>query len=380
MTHKKKLLLSALLPFFYSNAIAIEPAELDFDGIVVIPEVSIGGTYDDNYLATDDPEGSKVINITPSVKIQIPGKNYQYEMSYILDHQKYLEDGAENLTSHFLDLSADYELDIRNRFALTGNVAKTEIAADAFTDGELNAFTEKKAGIGYTYGAIDATGNIELGVSKGSNRSDNGFNEDQDRDFTRLDAGFIYKYSDKTKLTLEINTAQYDYTTNDGLDGNNIAYFIGSRWDITSKTTGFARLGKEFKDFKDSERDKTDLSIWELSFNWSPKTYSTFTFLTKQRIEEGLYGADFTDSLTNFVRWNHDWSRGYKTFIALNNINEDFSTDRKDVSNSITAGLTYEAKRWLDLSINLQRSSRNSNIDTNDFNRNIINLNADISL
>lgn len=378
-TYKKVLSAVFLLSSSYS-AHSLEPAEIDVDGILITPTIEIAGYTDDNYLATEDAESSSIIGIAPSVSIAIPGDKSLVEIDYTLDHQIYNASGAENLTNHYFDVGGNWELDVRNKLALNANVTKTELAANAFTAGELNAFTETSVGAGYTYGAPSATGNIEVGLSTGTNRSDNGENLGRERNFVNYRAALLYKVTDKTRLTAEVNGAKYHYIESDALDSTNSAVLLGAKWEATAKTTGFFKVGKEKKDFKDSARGNTDINSWEMSVNWQPKTYSTVILKTSQKIDEGLYGADYTDNQLNSIQWNHDWGRGYSSKLIYLNQDQDFSTGRHDDSEAYTVGVNYLAKRWLDVGLDYQKSNRNSNQNINDYERNILKLSVNISL
>lgn len=382
MNTQNKLYLSALLASLSHNAVALDPAAIDFEGISVTPTVSVSGSYDDNYLTLNDDtkKSSWIIGITPSVNVIAFGDKSTYELNYSLEHKRYNDLGAANLTSHFLDASANYAFDVRNNLNLGASIYKTQTAANAFTIGELNDFTSRLIGANYIYGAPSATGNIEVGINRENYRSNNGENLGQERDSTSVNAVFVYKVTEKTKLTAEAKTTLFDYTSNDTLDSRNRGYFLGARWEATSQTTGFAKIGKEVKDFDESGKDNTDLSSWEVSADWAPKTYSVVTLKTNQRIDEGNFGADYSDTRENSVNWRHDWGRGYssKAGYAIKRI--DYSNGRLDDRKSYNIGLTYLVKRWIDLSLDYRHINQASTDELYDYERNVVNLSVDLSL
>ena len=382
MSTQKKLYLSILLASSSHSALALDPAAIDYDGIAVTPTLEVAGTYDDNYLTLNDEfaESSWITSITPTVAITAFGEKSLYEVSYTLNHQIFSDSGATNLTNHFLNANANFEFDVRNRLSIGANINKTETAANAFTIGELNAFTSKNIGANYVYGAPSATGNIELGVNRENYRSDNGENLDQERDSTSWNAGFIYKITDKTRLTTEVKQTNFDYVINDTLDSKNTSYLFGARWDATAKTTGYAKIGKTVKDFNESGKDNADLSTWEVSMDWAPRSYSVITLKTNQRIDEGNYGADYTDTVQHSADWRHDWGRGYVSNVGISLANRDYSNDREDDTNSYNVGLTYMAKRWLDINFNYRHTNQNSTDIDYDYERNVFKLSVDVSL
>jgi len=375
-----KVSTAVLLACLSSSAMAIDPAALDFDGIQVTPTVEVAGTHDSNYLATPNAEASWITSITPAVNIAMEGDKSLYQVDYILNHKIYHKSGAENLTNHSLKASADFNFDVRNNLSFNAGLNKTEDAANAFTAGELNAFTTKVIGANYVYGAPSATGNVELGFERSNKRSDNDFNLDQENDVNKINAGFIYKATAKTKLTAEVISSDYDYVDNDALDSRNTSYLFGARWEATAKTTGYARIGKETKDFDNSGQDTADSSRWEVNFDWAPKTYSVVTFKTSKLIDEGTYGAEYTKTNNNEISWNHDWGRGYTSHLSYSNIFKDYSTDREDTIDQFGVGLKYEAKRWLDFVFNYNFTTQDSTDNNYDYDRDIVSASVNLSL
>lgn len=382
MSTQNKLYLSALIASLSHNAYALDPASIDFEGLSVTPTVSVAGSYDDNYLTLndDDKKASWIIGITPSVNIVAFGEKSTYELNYTMDHKRFNDLGASNLTSHFLDASANFAFDVRNNLNLGASINKTQTVENAFTIGELNDFTTRIIGANYIYGAPSATGNIELGVSRENYRSNNDVNIGQERDSTSVNAVFVYKITDKTKLTAEARTTIFDYLSNDPLDSRNRGLLIGARWEATSQTTGFAKLGREIKDFEEPGKDNTSLTTWEVSADWAPKTYSVVTVTTNQRIDEGNFGADYSDTRVSSINWRHDWGRGYSSNAGYALRRIDYSNDRLDDRRTYNVGLTYLVKRWVDLNLDYRHINQASTDEIYDYERNVVSLSVDVSL
>lgn len=378
-THNK-LSTAILLACTSTSALALEPAAIDFDGIQVTPTLEVAGTHDSNYETTNDPEASWITSITPSVTVTAFGKKSQYDLNYTLNHKIFNKSGAENLTSHYLNATASYEFDARNQLGLSAALAKTEESANAFTPGELNAFNVTTLGGNYIFGAESATGNVELGLQKTSKRSANDFNKDQENDTNTLSAGFIYKATAKTKLTAEMITRDFDYVSNTSLDSRNTSYLVGARWEATAKTTGFARFGKQVKDYDASGAKNVDGNRWSLSVDWAPKSYSVVNVAANQLIDEGTYGADFTKTTNHSIAWNHDWGRGYSSTLSYTNSFKDYDNTREDKVNAYGFGLTYMAKRWMDIAINYSTTNQDSTDNTYDYDRDLVTVSVNLSL
>ena len=380
MNTQLKLHSAILLALSTQTAYALDPAAVDFEGIQVTPTLEIAGSYDDNYLTLNDPESSWITSITPNVKIMGFGEKSTFEASYMLNHQIYHEENADNLTNHFLSAKADFEFDVRNRLNLNAGYSRTQTASDAYTLGELNSFKSVNAGAKYIYGAPSATGNIEVGVNYDSIRSTNGENLDVERDSTGADIAFVYKATAKTRLTAEVAVQDFDYDSNDALDSQNTSYLLGARWEATARATGYAKIGKQDKDFDDSSIDNADLTNWEVSVEWAPKSYSVFTLGTNQRIDEGLYGANHVDARTNQLAWKHDWGRGYTSQMNYRNIDRDYSNGRDDEVNSYGLGVKYMAKRWMDIGLDYQSTRQDSSSKPYDYDRDVFKFSVNLSL
>lgn len=380
MATNNKIYLSAFFACISSNAMALDPAALDFEGAEITPTLGLAGTYDSNYSTSNVSQSSWITSITPAVSVIFFGDKSEYELEYVLNHQIYEAKEAQSLTNQYFQASANFDIDIQNQLAINSGITKTENAANTFTLGTLNAFTETSIGAGYTYGAPNATGNIELGLNRITYRSDNSANGLYEYDSNQLNAAFIYKVTDKTKLTAEIEAADFDYVINDGLDGQNIAYLLGARWESTAKTTGYAKIGTQTKNFDQAGKDSRDITNWELSVDWAPKTYSVVTLKTNQKIVEGTYAADYTDYINNSISWKHDWGRGYTSKLNFNNFEKDYSSGRLDSTYAYGLGIKYEAKRWMDISLDYQHSNQDSTDLNYDYDRDIIQLTVDLSL
>jgi len=380
MNKHNQYLITALAVLYTGTSYALDPAALNFEGLDVTPTLEVSGTYDDNYLAVKNGDDSWITTIVPGVAITAYGDKSTYQLTSAIKRDMFSASNAEDLTSYFVKGTGTFDFDVRNKLDINAGISRSESAANAYTAGTINSFKSTTFGANYTYGAPSATGNIELGVNRLMYRSENGVNLDQERDSNGVSAAFLYKITDKTKLVAELNGSTFDYISNKALNSTNMSYLLGARWEATGKTTGHAKIGQETKDFDDSNRKNADLTRWEVSVDWSPLTYSTVTLTSNQKIDEGSYGASFTDTATNSIQWKHDWGRGIASQVSVANRKEDYKGIRKDTTNSIGAGITYSIRRWADVSFDYQLSDRTSTDDTQEYNRNIFKLTFNVGL
>ena len=380
MNKYNKHLITAIALIHSGTSYALDPAAIDFDGIEVTPALEVSGTYDDNYQAIKNGPDSWITTIAPGVEITAYGDKTLYQLKSGIKHDMYSASNAKDLTSYFVTGTGTFNFDVRNKLDIEAGLNRTESAANAYVPGTINSFKQTNIGASYVYGAPSATGNIELGVNHVIYRSDNGLNLDRERDSNAYRAAFLYKVTDKTKLVAELNGSRYDYITNKALNSTNLSYLLGAQWEATAKTTGHAKIGSETKDFDDANRKNASLTTWEVSVDWNPLTYSTVTFTSNQKIDEGSYGASYTDTTNNNLQWKHDWGRGYASQIYLSNRKDDYKGIRRDTTNSVGAGITYNIRRWADIAFDYQNSNRTSTDNAQEYNRNIFKLTFTVGL
>jgi len=379
MNKYNQYLATAIVVLYTGSSYALDPAAIDFEGVEVTPTLEVSGTYDDNYQAIKNGPDSWVTTIAPGVAITAYGDKTIYELKSGIKRDMYSASNAVDLTSYFVTGTGTFNFDVRNKLDINAGITRSESAANAFTAGTINSFKTTNVGANYTYGAPSATGNLEFGVNHLAYRSDNGINLDQERDSNAVSAAFLYKVTDKTKLVAELNGSTYDYVSNTALNSTNTSYLLGARWEATAKTTGHAKIGQETKDFSSNIKN-ANLTRWEVSVDWNPLTYSTVTLTSNQKIDEGSYGASYTDTASNSIQWKHDWGRGYTSQVSFNNRKDDYQGIRRDTTNSIGAGITYSIRRWADVSLDYQRSDRTSTDNTQEYKRNIFKLTFNVGL
>ncbi|BBP44482.1 outer membrane beta-barrel protein [Thiosulfativibrio zosterae] len=382
MNSYKKVNLAVILAMSSTTAFALEPAPISYSIADVVPTLEVSESYDDNYLLTNAETASWVTSVTPSVGVTIYGEKTTYQIDYALNYQAFDAKNADNLVNHYLSASTELEFDVRNKLAIQTGYNKTQSSAAALTPGVLNSFNTFNAGGNYTYGTDTSTGNVEIGANHVQKRSDNGANLDQENDSTVISTAFIYRVTDKSRLLAEIKATDFKYISNTNLNSKNIAYLVGARWEATAKTTGNFKIGIETKDFSDSSRKDTDLTSWEGNIEWSPLTYSTVTLTTSQKIEEGSYTSNYTNSRNSIVNWAHDWGSGYTSNLNYTNTDKEYASTiaRKDTIDAYGVGVKYAFRRWMDIGFDYQASNQRSTDATYDYNRNLYKLSVNISL
>lgn len=363
-----------------ANLHAVEPASINLGPVDFIPVVQVLNGYDDNFRANSDKEGTWFTSIQPSFTLGTAGLKSEYEITYSFIHDYYHSYSSEKTTDHFIDAAAYFEFNSRNRLLLSADIADTsdingkDEPNDEFRTSGLNAL--------YTFGAQTARVNIDLGFDLGRTRTQNDINEDKDLNARLLSSTVYYRVSPRTRLLGEVRHSKQDYTINNALDSTNQSYLLGAQWEATAFTTGSLRIGRTDKDFKDPARDDVSRNMWELGLVWEPLTYSRFNAQTRSSIEEGDEGATSINQQRHQVGWNHEWNGFISSTLTYSYTTRDYKNDqnRKDKIHNSSIGVNYAVDRWIDLGLRYQYIDNNSNIATEDYNRNQIMLTLTVSL
>ncbi len=153
-------------------------------------------------------------------------------------------------------------------------------------------------------------------------------------------------------------------------------YLVGATWEATAATTGIVKFGTMKKDFKEGARADVNTPSWDAQIQWTPLTYSKWDFILSRGWRETTPGLGDTVLATNsIVRWTHAWTSQFSTAATGSYGIDDYKgVDRNDKIPSLGLRGTYQMRRWLDIGADYSWSKRNSNVDSEDYRKNVIML------
>ena len=407
-------LLAVILMLGTGAAAAVDPMPLNSDGPVdFIPTVRVSQGYDDNIDEAPDgsEESSNVTKIAPSFLFQAQERANRYQFRYAPSLQLYSHDSDDNRVNHNAALTSRTVFNARNRLNLslrgvrnTATLSETNRAtlddADPTNDETEGDINERITLNGtYRYGAQDAQGNLAFNAGFVSNRYANNLTEDgsnnqsEEYDSPRFGATFFWRVAPKTQLLFEGRYADFDYTWAEStLDSTNLSALIGARWQATGKTSGSVRFGRQEKDFDDVSKTDEDITSWEAQITWRPASYSTIRLSTANTLEEGSESATNTvreetiEQTSYSVRWQHQWDDRVSSNVGYSLRDKDYlgagsdNEGRTDETTTLSLGLTYNLRRWLDLGFEARFKENDSNGTTASYDRNTYFLTATVSL
>lgn len=378
-----KALLGAALLGIAINASAVEPMPINKGGAIqFIPTIDLSQGYDDNIdeAPTGEEESSNVTKVVPTFLLAAQERQNRYQFRYTPELQLYSHESDDNRVNHNAALTSRMSFNTRNALNTGLRFARNQEAITATnrrfdeTDGDIN--NRLTVDGTYQFGADKARGQIEVNAKFLANRYANnkvGGSNNQSREYNNptLDLTYFWRVAPKTRVLLEGRYSSYDYQWNESqLDSNTMSSFVGVAWDATAKTQGSVRVGREEKSFDSSSKTDTDLTAWDAEISWEPMARSRIQLSTSNRFEEGSEespGVAFEETIeqtTYSIRWQHDWDERVQTNVGMSVRDKDYlggSNDgRNDQTETVSLGITYSVRRWLDLGFEAQFKNNDS--------------------
>lgn len=389
-TFYRKATLAAALASACASAWALDAATIKLsDSIGFTPTLKLSESYDDNFRALETREQSSwVSGIAPTFTFGAKGDKANASISYTANHEIYHSSHSDDNTDHIFSAETGLQFNARNRLRLNVGYRDMEETASADQKIENDKYTLGTVGALYTFGADTATGQVRLGATHDRLRYDNGIfggtrlNADKERDSTGVSAAFLYRVGPKTRAVLEARHTDHEYESNTALDSTNTALLLGAEWEATARTTGTVRIGRERKDFDDSAMSDRTSPMWEVGVSWAPRTYSTFSLNTRRAFDEGSDSADVIKGTSTTLGWEHGWAPRLKSNLSYTYSKQTYrnAEDREDKIDTLSVGLTYNMRRWLDVGVGYKYSENDSSKLGKSYERNIFGVTLNASL
>lgn len=380
--------------------VALDPQSINLEPFKLVPTVGVEVRQDSNiYSLPSDEVDSMVMVVSPSLRLLAQDRNNSYIASYDIAGGFYSENSDDDYIDHKLNLGAHVEPTGRFRFDLgAGYSMLHDDRGVGFSEGrglpfilamsEPDQYSLASLNGGIEYGAKEAAGQLSLSLSETQKRYDlDDRAADRDLDTTNAALGFRYKAMPKTRFLVDLEHeigAYRNAGTAASSDYTDTRVYGGAIWDSTGSTTGKIRVGVSKRDLESPAQEDLSSPAWDIGVIWSPLEYTRFTLDGSQKITDGTLPTVAIENTTATVGWNHDVNDRVETRLAYSFSAEDhqrlFGLSRKDDSNTVSASVNYQMRRWLVLGAGMTFRNRNSNYEEFDLIRNVYALNALISL
>jgi hypothetical protein len=246
----------------------------------------------------------------------------------------------------------------------------------------VDKYNFSKPGFIYAYGAPTAQGRLEVYASQMMKRYQN--NRDRtataDRDDTEYGTAAYWRVSPKTSIVGEVRGTEIDYQITSPNSGKELRYYGGITWEATAATSGSVKLGRLERKL-DGGQPKFTGPSWEAAVYWSPLTYSKVDLYTSRFTNESTGLGSFIVSDATGANWSHAWNSVFTTnAIARYQRDKYEGYDRDDDVTTLGLRASYKFRRWMTLGAEYQYSKRDSSIPTNNYNKDLWLLSAEVSM
>lgn len=374
------------------NSFAFAGDGIEKEHFRIIPALAISESYSDNiYLVDSNEKDDYITTITPdfSFDVAIVPRNY-FSFKYRGDFLFYSE--AENFRedNHLGSLSFNSKTSKGSNFVV--GVSAEDTAIQPFSEQEQSkdyTLEDRYADILLMLGKV-----TEIGVE--FSRSDREFDELRfvDDDYTRdaLDFHVLYKHSPVLPLLL-----QYRYVDQDNNDQGSVntdfqshTVFVGGRWQPAMKLSGALRVGYTQAKFDEPDADDFGSYAIDTDIVYAFSKITRFAFTAEREIRHPTRSARESGDYNVFTsvgliithrRWERIITR--LTFLYRNRDYKDIrSTTSIREDDYYRAGLSveYAMRRWISLTMGYRYQQNNSDIATEEYSENVVNLGITFSI
>jgi len=352
--------------------------------LTVFPGLDLAQGYDDNLFWTHrDAKSSAFTVVSPYVRAEAKTGPDKYDATLRVSSGHFWNSTDSNYTDYSLIGNGDLVFDGR-----TGLKLRTEFRhghdAIGSTDRPVTSTPDQYNNYGldgvFRYGAPGAQGRIEIDAAAFARRYTNHHDtaDASNRNTWQGGGTFFWRVMPRTDVLLQARHSNIKYTDDSSpgptqSSGEN-RYYLGLKWEATAKTTGMIKLGYMTKNFDSPAFKDYSGSSWEASLRWSPLTYSVFDLVTSRITNEATGVGSAIVSNNYGLTWNHAWNSrlrtqalaGYRHDVFL-----DSSPSRVDKTSTFGAKVSYDFRRWLLLGAEYTYTDRNSNLNFDDYKRNL---------
>jgi hypothetical protein len=360
----------------------------------LLPDVTISSGYNDNL--TTDPNNiidTFYTRIEPHSSYIIGDRVHRIDLDLLLDAGFYEASSKDNYVDHRWRASYDYNPTSRifaSAFAeyLGSHDGRGRGRAEGgpgITQNTLDEWHRWGLGGQFAYGAQSAQGRLEFEASYLDKTYDTNraFTFSRDLEEYKGTARFFYRIRPKTFLVFEGTAIEHDYTRDvvgtPTLDGTTTSFLTGVTWRATYKTTGFAKIGYNFRTFDSDQRNSESGLDWEIGMDWKPRSYSTVHLESSSTIAESNGTGNAINQSNILLSWQHYWRERFNTRLELGYQNSTFDPDPRE-DNGYLMGIraNYAFRRWLNLSTGFRHTTLDSTDAVFGYDQNIVDVTVDL--
>ncbi|WP_299625771.1 outer membrane beta-barrel protein [Pelagibius sp.] len=361
---------------------AFDAKGLDLGGFRLFPRLSVSETYDDNVFADEDGEQDDLItSVTAALLARSEWSRHELQVSGNLRHQAFLDNSDQDRTEYFIRPRLRLDLAERNTLGLRAEHSRRVVGRDDPEDSdeddptEFNRFLSE---LKYTH----RFNRLSVGGAAFVRRDDFVSTGDDDRDRTEYRFGLPigYELSAITDLKFEPFYRIRDFDEVDETGADRDAQAAGATLGFDTELTRLFHVGLEVgfiaNDFEDSRFDDEVDFIAEGNATWYVTAMTTVKGrLARRDTATNQPGSSSKTQTTVAGEVQHELQRNILLLGVARYIQDDFrEIDRTDDRAIFGLGGEYLLNRYLSLAADYRFEQRWSDVDEQDFTRNLVTL------
>ena len=375
------------------------PAAINAGPVAITPTLGMNISWRDNiYLQENETTDSWIYTVNPVVEARMRDRDRIYSLTYSGTKSWYEED-SNNDRNNFFDhtLTGDAFVPLTDSWTSDAYLSHAWLHEDrgtGLTEGEIGNFISEPVKFEQT----DVGGSLNYDSGIGALKFRAGFTDreyqnfleftrSRDTETTSLGAGVYYPIAPKTDIFLDYGYTDIEYPNPfeqvPPLDSYENRLEGGVQWEITPGLKSSAQAGYTEKKFDDpNRRDWSGLS-WSLSLVIQPRVQDTITVTGSRAPDETTLQGDFIKRETLTTAWTHDWSGRVNTDLSgavTRETYENSISDREDYSYNVSAGVSYQFRRWASMFASYSYSDRDSSTENLSYGQNTVTIGVNLSL
>ena len=391
---KTKNLVGAITLVLSSSVVAMQPqAYITNSGIAVTPMINAGYKYDDNIFSQPtDTKSSGILIVAPSVNFSVDDGINSHQVDINIESASFADSEDDDYVTGGLSYQTHLEPSSSSRFDISlGTNRGVEPRGTGITEGLGDAidepllFDEQTAEITYEYGSLSSSARVafDAGYYKKNYSNFESFTQSRNFDSSSIGSTFFYTTNSGTDAFVELKADAISYDVSEAIsrDSDVFTASVGITWEATALTSGTLKIGQQQKKFTDPLRKDFDGLSWDASVQWQPLSYTTFSVNSSRNAKDPNVVGDYINESIYGVNWQHLWNEKLSTSLSYNFTDEDYSgVSRTDETTTISANLTYELRRWMDVSVYFDSTDRDSSTNNIAFDKSIVGISFTFSL
>lgn len=389
------LTIGGLLLLALADRAAAAGGGIQLGPALLFPSLDLTATYDSNIgLTSDNTESDWLTTISPTLRLVLPVRRFFVSVEGGLEFRSYSDNDGENSTNWSAGAAAGAQFPGGLSFKIADTHAQRYlVGSQEYGPGEDSSLNTLQATVAY---AIRDALRLELSGLRNVYAYDS--SAERERAESTLQADLYWKFRPGISALVEASVADYAYDSNRAQDGGATQVALGLTWDVTAKSTGFAKAGYQWKGY---DEENLPLGIENASyFTLAAGVRHFFTRRTLAQLElaRGSHESDFPEnpyylrtslgaSISQrftpklYGRANLRYARD--EYPAETTYENPFDPavgaqtgERADSVLTDGVAVGFDVTRWLALELAYAGERRTSNFDTFEYNDTRVSLSA----